>query len=124
MGKTGARLKELERKNEILFNIVCREIVSNSDLRQILDGHNSMLKELIEERDDAVKIKARLGNTEDALVKAISENFSMAQAIRKLQDLDADRVKIINFLYDRINSLEAKPIGLWAKLKSFVFGRK
>ena len=74
--------------------------------------------------NDVVKIKARLENTEDALAKAIRENFSMAQVVINLQDIDADRVKIINFLNGRINSLEFKPAGLWTKFKSFVFGRK
>ena len=74
--------------------------------------------------NDVVKIKAKLENTEDALAKAIRENFSMAQTIRNLQDLDADRVKIINFLNGRINSLEFKSAGLWTKFKSCVFGRK
>ena len=47
MGRTGARLKELERKNEILFSITCRQIVLSSDLRQILDDYSRMLKDLV-----------------------------------------------------------------------------
>ena len=63
----------------------------------------------------------RLVSIEGALAKAIGENFSMARAIRDLQGLDADRVKIINLLDSRINNLE-KPVGFWAKLIGF--GRK
>ena len=79
-------------------------------------------KEVIEQNNEL--IEARLKNTEDALAKAIRENFSMSQVVRNLQDIDADRVKIINFLNGRINSLEFKPAGLWTKFKSCVFGRK
>jgi len=43
----------------------------------------------------------------------------MARAIGKLQILDADRVRIINYLDGRINILE-KPVGFWTK----IFGRK
>ena len=78
-------------------------------------------KEVIEQNNEL--IEARLANVEDALAKAISRNFSMARAIGKLQILDTDRTRIINLLDGRINKLE-KPIGLWTKIKSCVFGRK
>ena len=62
MGRTGARLKKLERKNEILFGIVCRQIVLNSDLRQILDGYNVMLGDMVDDIN-FLKEKQRIHNT-------------------------------------------------------------
>ena len=62
MGRTGARIKKLERKNEILFGIVCRQIVSKSDLCQILDGHNVMLGDMVDDIS-FLKEKQRIHNT-------------------------------------------------------------
>ena len=81
VGRTGIRLKELERKNDILFNIVCREIVSNSDLRQILDGYSVMLKGLA---SDITML--RQGNY-DYRIRLLSKKLDEAQAIiNKLQN--------------------------------------
>ena len=62
MGRTGARIKKLERKNEILFGIVCRQIVSKSDLCQILDGHNVILGDMVDDIS-FLKEKQRIHNT-------------------------------------------------------------
>ena len=62
MGRTGARIRKLERKNEILFGIVCRQIVSKSDLCQILDGHNVMLGDMVDDIS-FLKEKQRIHNT-------------------------------------------------------------
>ena len=56
VGRTGARIKKLERKNEILFGIICRQTVSNSDLRQTLDGYSYMIKDLF---NDIVFLKEK-----------------------------------------------------------------
>ena len=62
MGRTGARIKKLERKNEILFGIVCRQIVSKSDLCQILDGHNVILGDMVDDIS-FLKEKQRIHDT-------------------------------------------------------------
>ena len=81
MGRTGTRLKELERKNEILFSIICRQIVSNSDLRRILDGHNVMLKDLISD------IEALKQSNFDYKILLLSKGLDDAQKIiNKMQN--------------------------------------
>ena len=75
MGRTGARLKELERKNEILFSITCRQIVLNSDLRQILDDYSRMLKDLVSD------IEILKQSNFDYQIKLLSNNLDEAQQI-------------------------------------------
>ena len=75
MGKTGARIKELKRKNEILFSVACRQIVRISDLCQILDGHNVMLGDLI---SDTETLKS---SNFDYQIKSLSNNLDYTQQI-------------------------------------------
>jgi len=75
MGRTGARLKELERKNEILLSIVCREIVSSSDLRQALEGYSHILEDLISDMEIVKK------SNFDYQIKLLSKNLDDAQEI-------------------------------------------
>ena len=75
MGRTGARLKELERKNEILFSITCRQIVLNSDLRQLLDGHSDMIGDMFND------IEALKRSNFDYQIKLLSKNLDDAQEI-------------------------------------------
>jgi len=94
-----------------------------TELRQEISALTKIANDLINTnyglRERLIYDESRLTAIEGALAKMVSENFSMAQAIRELQDLDADRIKIINYLDGRINKLE-KPIGFWTK----IFGRK
>ena len=65
-------------------------------------------------------LRDRLEYSEKETEKVAADNLSMARAIRELQKLDVDRTKIINNLYSRINSLEAKPVGLMDKLRVYL----
>ena len=75
MGRTGARLRGLERKNEILLRIICRQIVSSSDLCRTLDGYSVILKDLIGD------MEALKRSNFDYQIKLLSKNLDDAQEI-------------------------------------------
>jgi len=75
VGRTGVRLKELERKNEILLKSFCREIVYSSDLRQALEGYSHILKDLISDMEIVKK------SNFDYQIKLLRNNLDEAQEI-------------------------------------------
>ena len=106
MGRTGARLKELERKNEILLSIICRQIVSNADVRHVLGGHNAMLGDMVE---DIKKLEQTNFNHKQAingLGKSVG-NIENGNKIRNtvLQELTKRLIVIEKLLQPALNDI-------------------
>ena len=82
MGRTGARIRKLERDNEILLKIISEHIISSSNISRRLDGYTVLLKTLINDIATAADNRRTLQRDIAFLNKKLDEIECSVAALR------------------------------------------